>query len=205
MRISSKGLLTLPQTLGGQGPWPRRSGQGRSLTVQGYRGWSPCRDVLAQGPSARSGALPDRSGSALAYSPICLVELGQVIEAGRRVGMFWPKNLLPDPERFLVERFGFGVLAHLQYSTARLLRLSRRVGMFWPKDLLPDPERFLVERFGFGVLAHRLVQPRQVIEAHAPCRDVLAQEPSAGSGALPGRAVRLWRTRPYPGTESPGY
>ena len=52
-----------------------------------------------------------KSGSALAYSPIP-VQQGQVIEARRRVGMFWPKNLLPDPERFLVERFGFGVLAH---------------------------------------------------------------------------------------------
>jgi hypothetical protein len=34
----------------------------------------------------------------------------RVIEAGRRVGMFWPKNLLADPERFLVERLGFGVV-----------------------------------------------------------------------------------------------
>ena len=29
--------------------------------------------------------------------------------------MFWPKNLLSDPERLLVERFGFGVLAHALY------------------------------------------------------------------------------------------
>ena len=56
--------------------------------------------------------------------------------------------------------------------------------MFWPKNLLPDPERFLVERFGFGVLAHVMVQHGQVIEAVAPCRDVLAQAPFAGSGAL---------------------
>jgi hypothetical protein len=27
--------------------------------------------------------------------------------------MFWPKNLLPDPERFLVERLGFGVVPDL--------------------------------------------------------------------------------------------
>src|SRR5208337_3892335 len=33
--------------------------------------------------------------------------------ACRRVGMFWPKNLLPDPERFLKERFGFGVVPDL--------------------------------------------------------------------------------------------
>ena len=122
MRISSKGLLTLPQTLGGQGPWPRRSGQGRTQTVQGYQGSSPCRDVLAQ-------------------------------------------DLLPDPERFLVERFGFGVLAHSLVQRGQVIEAQRRVGMFWPKNLLPDPERFLKERFGFGILAHRLVQHGQVIEA----------------------------------------
>ena len=110
--------------------------------------------------------------------------------------MFWPKDLLPDPERFLKERFGFGVLAHSLVQRGQVIEAERRVGMFWPKNLLPDPERFLVERFGFGVLAHSLVQRGQVIEAAAPCRDVLAQEPSAGSGALLDRAVRLWRTRP---------
>ena len=47
--------------------------------------------------------------SLLAHRP---VQRGQVIEAKRRVGMFWPKNLLANPERFLVERFGFGVLTH---------------------------------------------------------------------------------------------
>ena len=93
------------------------------------------------------------------------VQLGQVIEAERRVGMFWPKNLLPDLERFLIERFGFGVLAHSLVQPARLLRLVAVSGCSEPKNLLPDPERFLKERFGFGVLAHRLVQHGQVIEA----------------------------------------
>ena len=72
--------------------------------------------------------------------------------------MFWPKNLLPDPERLLVERFGFGVLAHILVQQGQVIEALRRVGMFWPKDLLADPERFLVQRFGFGVLAHILVQ-----------------------------------------------
>ncbi len=27
--------------------------------------------------------------------------------------MFWPKDLLADPECFPVERFGFGVLVHI--------------------------------------------------------------------------------------------
>src|SRR5260370_41150183 len=61
MRISSKGLLTLPQTLGGQESWPHRSGQGRTLTAQGHRGSPLCRNVLAQEPSAGSGELPGRA------------------------------------------------------------------------------------------------------------------------------------------------
>src|SRR5271165_2055537 len=67
--------------------------------------------------------------------------------------MFWPKNLLVDLERFLVERFGFGVLAHIVVQLAKVIEAVGRVGMFWPKNLLSDPQRFL-ERFGFGVLAY---------------------------------------------------
>ena len=146
----------------------------------------------------------------------------------RRVGMFWPKNLLPDPERFLVERLGFGVLAHILVQLGQVIEAGCRQGMFWPKDLLPDLERFLVERFGFRIVANKPVQQGQVIEAGrrvgmfwpknllpdperflksgsalayspiswyssarllrlvAVSRDVLAQEPSGRSGALPG-------------------
>ena len=119
--------------------------------------------------------------------------------------MFWPKDLLPDPERFLVERLGFGVLAHSLVQLGQVIEALRRVGMFWPKNLLPDPERFLEERFGFGVLAHSRYRPGQVIEAPRRVGMFLTQEPSGGSGALPERAVRLWRTRPYPSTARPGY
>jgi len=38
-----------------------------------------------------------------------LVQPGQVIEALRREGIFWPKNLPPDPERLLKQRLGVGV------------------------------------------------------------------------------------------------
>ena len=75
------------------------------------------------------------------------------------------KNLLPDPKRFLKERFGFGVLAHSLVKLGQVLEADRGVEMFWPKDLLQDPERFLKERLGSGVLAHPLVQLGQVIEA----------------------------------------
>jgi hypothetical protein len=36
----------------------------------------------------------------------CLVKLGQVVKAGRRDRMFWPKNLLVDLESLLEEGFG---------------------------------------------------------------------------------------------------
>ena len=92
----------------------------------------------------------------MAYSPISWYSSARLLRLARRVRMFWPKNLLPDPERFLKERFGFGVLAHSLVQLGQVIEARRRVGMFWPKNLLPDPERFLKERFGFGVLAHIL-------------------------------------------------
>jgi hypothetical protein len=41
------------------------------------------------------------------------VQGSQVIEAKRRGGIFWADDLLPDPERFLVERLGFRVVPDL--------------------------------------------------------------------------------------------
>src|SRR5271166_3650371 len=86
---------------------------------------------------------------------------------------------LPDSERFLVERFGFGVLAHRLVQQGQVVEASRRFDTFWPKDFLSDSERFPVERLGFGVLAHCPIELGQVIEgesrlgmvraAQAPC------------------------------------
>jgi hypothetical protein len=49
--------------------------------------------------------------------------LSQVTEALCRIDIFRAQDLLPDPERFLVERLGFGVLAHSSIQSATLLRL----------------------------------------------------------------------------------
>ena len=103
--------------------------------------------------------------------------------------MFRPKNLLPDPERFLKERFGFGVLAHRLVQRGQVIEADRRVGMFFTKNLLQDLERFLKERFGFGVLAHRLVQQGQVIQTLGRIGMFCAQELSAGSEGLPRRSA----------------
>ena len=44
--------------------------------------------------------------------------------------MFWPKNLLPDPERFLVERLGFGVLARCFVQHGKVIEGSGCLGVF---------------------------------------------------------------------------
>jgi hypothetical protein len=66
--------------------------------------------------------------------------------------MFFTQHLLPDPERFLAEQFGFGVLAHILVQPAQVIEALRRVRMFRAQDFLPDPERFLVDLFGLGVV-----------------------------------------------------
>jgi len=72
--------------------------------------------------------------------------------------MFWPKNLLADPNRFLKKRFGFGVLTHIQVQHGQVIEALGGLGIFWPKNFLPDADRFLVERFRLGGLAHFPVQ-----------------------------------------------
>jgi hypothetical protein len=80
-------------------------------------------------------------------------------------GMFRPKNFPVDPERFLKERFSFGVLAHVLVQLAQVIEAGRGDVMFRAQDLLVDPERFLVERLCSGVLAHVILQHGQVVEA----------------------------------------
>ena len=78
--------------------------------------------------------------------------------------MFRPKNFLPDPERFLVEWLGFGVLAQILVQRGQVIEAKRCVGIFRPKNLLPDPERFLVEWLGFGVVPDLLENEPEVIQ-----------------------------------------
>src|SRR5580704_8151604 len=55
--------------------------------------------------------------------------------------MFRPKNLLPDPERFLEERLGFGVIVQILVKHGEFVEARGGVGMFRPKNLLPNSER----------------------------------------------------------------
>ena len=71
--------------------------------------------------------------------------------------MFRAQDLLPDPKRFLIERFGLGVFAHNPVQRGQVIKARGGVEMLKAQDLLPDLERFLKERFGFGILANSLV------------------------------------------------
>ena len=67
--------------------------------------------------------------------------------------MIGAEGFLVDLERALIERFGFGVIAHERYSPARLLRAGG-VWVIGAEGFLSDLERALIERFGFGVVTH---------------------------------------------------
>src|SRR6202022_4180862 len=64
------------------------------------------------------------------------VQRGQVIEAVRRVGMFRPKNLLPDPELFLVEWLGFGVVPDLLENEPKVVQGIGGLGVIWTQSVL---------------------------------------------------------------------
>jgi hypothetical protein len=78
--------------------------------------------------------------------------------------MFWSKNLLPDPERFLIDWLGFGVLAHILVQHGQVIKAKRCVGIFRPKNFLPDPERFPVDWLGFRVVPDLLENEPEVIQ-----------------------------------------
>jgi hypothetical protein len=81
--------------------------------------------------------------------------------------MFWPKNLLPDLERFLVERFGFGVLAFSAVQLTQVIEARGSVGMLRARKLFPNRQRPLVKGFSFRVLALVDVKHSQVVKARA--------------------------------------
>ena len=63
------------------------------------------------------------------------IQHGQVIEALRRVWMFWPQNLLPDPQRFLKERFGIGVIVRIPVQHGQVIQALGGAWIFWPQNL----------------------------------------------------------------------
>ena len=64
---------------------------------------------------------------------LTLVQQGQVIEAERRVGMLWAKRFLPDSERFLVEKHGFGIVPDLLAKDRKVTQGVGRLGSSGPQ------------------------------------------------------------------------
>ena len=65
--------------------------------------------------------------------------------------MLRPQRLLPDPQRPLVERLRFGVLALGMIKHRQVVEAGGHVRVLRPQRLLPDPQRPLVERLGLAV------------------------------------------------------
>ena len=57
------------------------------------------------------------------------VQLGQIIEARRRIGMIWPTRLLENLKRFLKERLGLGVVSDLFVKASEVIQGSGGLGI----------------------------------------------------------------------------
>ncbi len=82
-----------------------------------------------------------------------------------QLGMLWPQGLLPDRQRPLVERLGFGVAALGVVQRGEIVEAGGDVRMIGPERLLPDRQGSPLERLGLGVAALGLVQIGEVVEA----------------------------------------
>jgi hypothetical protein len=59
------------------------------------------------------------------FLTICFEQLARKISSENRVENAILKNLLSDLERSLVERFGFGILAHCQVQLGQVIEVTR--------------------------------------------------------------------------------
>ena len=83
----------------------------------------------------------------------------RLIEAQGAGRIFWHKNLLPDPERFLLERLGFGVVPYLLEKEPEVIQGVDGLGLFRSPNALchcnrsfrnseSPPDIFLVQSVG---------------------------------------------------------
>ena len=109
-------------------------------------------------------------------------QVGKVFEALRDMGMRRPERLLPDRQRALEERLGFGILALGLVQSGEVVEALADVGMRRPERLLHDRQGALIERLGLAVEALGAVQFGEVVEAGGETR-VLVPECFGGRGA----------------------
>ena len=68
-------------------------------------------------------------------------------------------------DRAVIERFGFGVIAHLAIRLGEIIQNNRDIGMLVAERFLANLERALIKRNRFGRLAHWSVQRREIVQA----------------------------------------
>ena len=78
----------------------------------------------------RQRSLVERLG--LGVAALVSVQLSQVVQRLRDIGMVGTERLLADRQRALVERLGLGVAALARYSTARLFSDCATSGWLGP-------------------------------------------------------------------------
>ena len=92
------------------------------------------------------------------------LEQRQIVEGSWRCLGDRGRGLSRDLERALIERFGFGVIAHGMIQRRQIVEGRGGVWVIGAEGFLVDLERALIERFGFGVIAHGTIQRRQIVE-----------------------------------------
>ena len=83
-----------------------------------------------------------------------MIQHRQIVEGRGGVRVIGAERFLVDLERALIERFGFGVIAHGMIQRRQIVEGRGGVWVIGAERFLADLERALIERFGFGVIAH---------------------------------------------------
>ena len=79
--------------------------------------------------------------------------------------MFRSERFFADFECALIERFRFGIVAHVVIKIRQIVEALCGIGMIWAQCFLPNLERALIERLGLGVVAYGVIKRRQIVEA----------------------------------------
>jgi len=93
-----------------------------------------------------------------------MVELGQVVQARRHIGMVGAEGLLHDRQRALVERLRLGVLTLGIVERGQVVQARRHIGMIWPNVLLRDLQRLLRDDDGTIIFARAIELHRLLVE-----------------------------------------
>src|SRR5439155_26006429 len=100
------------------------------------------------------------------------VQLGDVVQARRDLGMIAAEGVLPDDERPPVIALGLIEFAAHPRQAGEVVPAHADVGMIRAEGFLPDRQRPLIERLGLVVLLLREVRLGEVVQSHRYSRMV---------------------------------